>query len=241
MSTYNVYCDESGHLENDELNVMVLGAVWCPLEESQGISKRIREIKQKHGMAPDFEIKWTKVSPGQAGLYLDVIDYFFDDDDLHFRAVVVLDKSKLRHEEHNQDHDTWYYKMYFTMLKTVLDPDSCYRIYIDIKDTRGEAKVRKLHDVLSNNMLDFERRIIENVQTVRSHEVEVLQICDLMIGAVSYRNRGAGGSEAKLALVHRIQERSRYELDRSTLLRASKVNLLRWVPADEALGDADQT
>lgn len=27
---YNVYCDETCHLENDGINVMVLGAVWCP-------------------------------------------------------------------------------------------------------------------------------------------------------------------------------------------------------------------
>lgn len=31
MSTvYNLYCDESCHLENDGQKAMVLGAVWCP-------------------------------------------------------------------------------------------------------------------------------------------------------------------------------------------------------------------
>ncbi len=32
---FNVYCDESCHLENDQQNVMVLGAVWCQLEKTQ--------------------------------------------------------------------------------------------------------------------------------------------------------------------------------------------------------------
>jgi len=27
---FNVYCDESCHLENDKQKVMVLGAVWSP-------------------------------------------------------------------------------------------------------------------------------------------------------------------------------------------------------------------
>lgn len=27
---YNVYCDETCHLEHDGINAMVLGAVWCP-------------------------------------------------------------------------------------------------------------------------------------------------------------------------------------------------------------------
>lgn len=56
--------------------------------------------------------------------------------------------------------------MYFDMLKIILSPTDRYRIYIDIKDTRGGAKVVKLHDVLSNNMYDFSRQIIERIQIV---------------------------------------------------------------------------
>ncbi len=28
---YNIYCDESGHMENDPEKAMVLGAVWYPV------------------------------------------------------------------------------------------------------------------------------------------------------------------------------------------------------------------
>lgn len=40
---FNVYCDESCHLENDRQKAMVLGAVWCPLEKTREIAVRIRE------------------------------------------------------------------------------------------------------------------------------------------------------------------------------------------------------
>ena len=50
----NVYCDESCHLQNDDQKVMVLGAIWCPLDKTREISTRIREIKQKHGFPPNF-------------------------------------------------------------------------------------------------------------------------------------------------------------------------------------------
>jgi len=179
-------------------------------------------------MKSDFEIKWTKVSPAKLEFYLNLVDYFFDDDDLHFRALIVPDKSKLRHEDFGQSHDDWYYKMYFDMLKVIFNPECRYRIYLDVKDTRGAAKVKKLHDVLCNNMYDFSREIIERVQIVRSHEVEILQIVDLMIGTISYVNRGLSDSAAKLALVERIRKRSGYELTRTTLLRENKVNLFRW-------------
>ena len=233
---FNVYCDESCHLEHDRQKAMVLGAIWCPLDKSREIAVRLREIKQKHGLTPDFEVKWTKVSPAKTALYLDLVDYFFDDDDLHFRALIVPDKSKLRHDAiPGQNHDTWYYKMYFDMLKVIFRPDARYRVYIDIKDTRGAEKTAKLHEVLCNNMYDFSRNVIERLQLVHSHEIEQLQLADLLIGAISYLNRGLRGSPAKEALVARIRQRSGYDLTKTTLYREDKVNLFRW-RATEAPG-----
>lgn len=233
-TTYNIYCDESSHLEHDRQGVMVLGAVWCPLEKARAIAERLREIKVQHGMAPNFEVKWTKVSPARLPLYLALLDYFFDDDDLHFRALVIPDKTKLRHGDFGQNHDTWYYKMYFNTLKILLKPDSHYRIYLDVKDTASAAKVANLHEVLLNNMYDFRREIVERVQTVRSHEVEQLQLADLLIGAVGYANRGLDTSPAKVALVRRMRERSGYALTRSTLSGEEKANIFIWRPGGAA-------
>jgi len=226
--TYNVYCDESCHMEHDHQPVMVLGAIWCPLEQSREISRSIRDIKKAHGLPASFEIKWTKVSQAKQDFYLDLVDYFFDNDALHFRALIVPDKTKLQHELYGHDHDTWYYKMYFDLLKVILDPKAKFRIYLDIKDTCSSGKVDRLHDVLSNNMYDFERQIIEWVQTVRSHEVEELQLADLLIGIISYINRGLSGNSAKVALVNKMKERSGYSLVQTNLLRESKVNLFVW-------------
>ena len=225
---FNIYCDESGHSPNDRQQVMVLGALWCPLEKTREIAVRIREIKLRHGLSPSFEIKWTKVSPAKQLFYMDLIDYFFDDDDLHFRALIVPDKSKLRHQDFGQDHDTWYYKMYFDLLKVLFVPTAEYRIYLDIKDTRSATKIADLHKVLCDNMYDFERKIIKRLQTIRSHEIEQLQLGDLLIGAVSYANRGLNTSTTKLSLVERMRHRSHYNLTQTTLLREEKVNLFRW-------------
>ena len=60
---FNVYCDESCHLEHDHQTIMVLGAIWCPLEKTREIARSIRHIKDRHGLGRVFEIKWTKVSP----------------------------------------------------------------------------------------------------------------------------------------------------------------------------------
>jgi len=225
---YNIYCDESCHLEHDRQQAMVLGSVWCPLDKAAEIAVRLREIKSHHGMKAGFETKWTKVSPAKKQFYLDVMDYFFDDDDLHFRALVVPEKTKLQHAAFGQTHDQWYYKMYFDLLKVILNPGDRYRVYLDVKDTQGADKVAKLHDVLANSLYDFSRQVIERVQLVRSHEVEILQLTDLLTGAVSYVNRGLNANAGKVELVERMKERSHYTLTRTTLLRESKVNLFRW-------------
>ena len=44
---YNVYCDETCHLEHDGINVMVLGAVWCQQDKLKEINQRIRQIKER--------------------------------------------------------------------------------------------------------------------------------------------------------------------------------------------------
>ena len=96
---YNIYCDETCHLEHDGINTMALGAIWCDREKKSEIFNRIREIKEEYGLSRNFEIKWNKVSPAKKDFYLRLIDYFFDDVDIHFRALVVSDKSVLNHTQ----------------------------------------------------------------------------------------------------------------------------------------------
>jgi hypothetical protein len=221
-------------LENDRQQVMILGAISCPNNLSRSISKRIKAIKKKHNVSPTFEIKWKKVSPAKIDFYMDLLGYFFEETDLYFRALIVPDKTKLRHEEFGHDHDTWYYKMYFGMLKVLFYPQDCYYIYLDIKDSNSGGKVAKLHDVLCHNAYDFERQIIERVQTVRSHESDQLQLADLLMGCVLAANRSCEMSGAKKALMERMQKLSRYCLTKTTLVREKKVNLLRWQPSEAA-------
>ena len=225
---FNVYCDESCHLEHDSQPAMTMGAVWCPKLISHDIFDEIRNIKEKHGLNRKFEIKWTKVSPAKLDFYLELIEYFFNNENLHFRCLVIPDKSKIDHKRFGQGHDSWYYKIYFDLLKVIFNPDCQYRVYIDIKDTNGGEKKDKLHEVLCNNIYDFDRKIIERLQIVKSDEVELVQLADLLIGAMSYISRGLKTSEAKNTLINKIKEKSGYSLLKSTLIQEDKFNILIW-------------
>ncbi len=224
----NIYCDESCHLLKDKSDVMVLGAIICPKKKRQEIFTRIREIKEKHKLGRKFEVKWNKVSNSKVNFYLELIDYFYDDDDLKFRGLVVPSKSQLDHERYNQTHEDFYYKMYFDLLKVIMSPSHSYYIYLDIKDTNMQEKIVKLLKYLRTTHYDFKEKIIRRIQQVRSDEVEVLQLTDLLIGAIGYLHRGLDGNAAKVKLIKRIQQRSGYELLKSTLYLESKTNLFVW-------------
>lgn len=162
MSSLNIYCDESTHLPNDGQPFMVLGAIICPVNRSRKINVRLREIRSRHGLPPEFEIKWTKVSPSKLAFYLDVIDYFLDDDDLNFRGVIAP-KQGLDHKRFNQTHDDWYYKMMFYLIRNVLPAREEAFIYLDKKDTNGQQKIDRLRTVIANAEYDFNRSNIRRL------------------------------------------------------------------------------
>jgi hypothetical protein len=227
MNEINIYCDESNHLEMDGIAIMVLGALYGPVEKIRAANTRIREIKEKHEISPGTEIKWSKVSPNKIAFYLDLIDYFFDNDDLHFRAIIV-NKNELDRKKFGQTHDDFYYKMYFELLSKILNPLNKYYIYLDLKDTRGGKKVAKLREVLSTDMYDFGGNIVKRIQQVRSDEIEALQLADLLIGAMQFLNRTDVSSGAKKQVIERMRERSGYSLLKTTLVREEKTNLFYW-------------
>ncbi|OGC78339.1 MAG: hypothetical protein A2Z27_04035 [candidate division Zixibacteria bacterium RBG_16_50_21] len=227
---YNIYCDESCHLEHDGLGIMSIGGVWCPKSESRRISDIVRLIKDKHKARG--ELKWTKVSDAKVGFYKELLEYFFDTREIRFRCLVVTDKSKLNHSYFNQgSHDTFYYKMYFSMLRPILSPTNRYNIYLDIKDTRSKNKAQKLREVLCNDVYDFTRQMIVKIQHIHSRESQLIQLADLLIGAVSFRNRGLSASSAKSTIASELESKIGQSLTQSTSLYTEKFNLFIFTPS----------
>lgn len=229
--TINIYCDESCHLENDKQPVMLLGAIWCPQEEVARLSREVQDMKTRHKAAG--ELKWTKVSKARLDFYLDLVDWFLTEAPLHFRGLVVLHKERLNHALFNQgSHDDFYYKMYFSLLNKILSPEERYNIYLDIKDTRSRLKLRKLGEVLRNDQYDFTSQMIGHLQNIRSHESYLLQVCDFLLGAVSYRHQELSGNLAKVKIIRHLEKRLGQELLRSTPLWEEKFNLFLFKPRE---------
>ena len=161
------------------------------------------------------------------------MNYFWTNDNLSYRGLVATGKSTLDHDKYNNgDYDLWYYKMYFLMLDPVINPDNEYHILVDIKDTRGGKRVNKLRDVLCNNKYDFKGEVIRQIGQINSRESEILQLADLINGALAYYNRGlckeVDSNAGKIQLVEELQKK--INLDHHTAKDEQKFNLFIWKP-----------
>ena len=197
LNEINIYCDESCHLEYDASNVMVLGGIICPKQYKSKIFEDIKNIKSKHKLK-HYEMKWTKISKARIDFYEEIIKYFFESTVLRFRGLIIPNKSVLRHKEFNQTHDKFYYKMYYDLLNIITRPPYKYNIYIDIKDTQGYLKI--------NDLRNFLPPTVNKIQEVRSDEIELVQLADLIIGANAYYCNNLSTSEAKLKIVNIIND-----------------------------------
>lgn len=225
---YNIYCDESCHLEHDGEKYMVLGGIICEKNHRKIIRNNIIEIKRKHNLKEKAEIKWNKVSPSKLAYYKELVDYFFESDILRFRAMII-DKTQINHKKFNQTHDDWYYKMYYELLKNLAEPKANNYIYLDIKDTKSARKVEGVKNYLNIKMNEYEYEPIKHIQSINSQESSIMQLADLFIGAIGYRNREIfnkdSSSSAKAELMNYIISKSGYSLLKSTWLSEKKFNL----------------
>ena len=214
--TFNIYCDESCHIQHDHKKFMFLGSISCAYPQVKRHSKRIDELKKEHNFYA--EIKWTNVSMSKVRFYLDLVDYFFDTD-LRFRAIGV-NKSKIKCEEFCSSFDEFYYKMYYQLLNYNIDTLSHYNVYLDIKDSLSAIKVRKLKDILN-----VKYGVFRTIQNIRSEESLLMQLCDFIMGAISYNsNCDEKKNMAKVQILEKIRKHSNViDLDKTNY--SDKLNL----------------
>lgn len=213
---FNFYCDESTHLENDKCPYMILSFVGTEYHRLKFHNESIRKIKRKHFIRG--ELKWNKLSKSKYECYKEIVEHFFTTD-LFFRAIVI-DKSQLNHSLYQQTHSDFYDKMYFQLLIHKLHPDNNYNIYIDIKDSYSYLKAKNLKQYLE---LDYKN--IRTLQVMRSYESELIQLTDILMGAVNYKLRKLNKVTAKNKIIELIEKKISVSIDSPTPKKEEKFNI----------------
>jgi hypothetical protein len=232
---YNIYIDESCHLEHDKSPVMCIGYTKVDSENYFKFKEEIKAIKLK--FKNPTEIKWNNVSASRLPLYFALVDYFFEND-IEFRCILVKYKLELNHEQYNKgSHDTFYYKLVYFLLKSPTNPlTNKYKVFIDVKDTRGRDYVTNIKKYL--NIHSQENLPFNDFQHIHSHESVFLQIADLFIGAITFKSRGlvesANASESKIKLISYIESKLGNPIDCGTEPTSIKFNVFDHHSKDSA-------
>lgn len=198
---YDVFCDESRVTSSREDEFMVIGGVSCPTDHKWGVVHKIDELRGFYGVQGEFG--WKTVCPSKLEFFQSLVSLFFSDDSLRFRCLVVSREST------GFDGDEQRFQLvYYQVFNHWLDRRDRYRVFLD---RRIDAKDRV--STLRRCLIDTRQfgDAVQFVEEVESRENDMVQLADLLIGAVGYawNERGAapGASQAKLGLCQQICSR----------------------------------
>lgn len=225
---FEIYCDESqqdlftGNVEQRQGKRVVLGGLWIEADSRTRLKDAIKELRTKHNIQGEF--KWTRVSPSRQAFYSELVDLFFSTESARFRALVLPADELDALEFHGGDAELMFYKFYYLLLHHWILDSNTYRVFVDTKTNRVGGRLKKLHEVLTSaNQLS----IIEQVQALPSKEVDLLQLADVLIGAVSYQLHDRQSSSAKMAVVERVERHVGHPI-RCTGCGETKLNVFCW-------------
>lgn len=227
--TYNLFVDESCHLERDRIPVMCVGYIKDPAIKHDVLTSEFTKLK--FGYKALEEIKWNKFSKSRLPFYKALVDLFFHCP-LEFRCVLIKYKDRLKHEDYNQgSHDNYYYKMIYQLLRP--NPVGAqYRVFLDIKDHHGREKLKKMREIFDNTHKGESPYV--HFQHLRSHDNVLFGLTDLFIGAIAYKARcelkAITPNAARMAFINYLEEKAGFLLHESTPVWENKFNIFDHQP-----------
>ena len=237
---YLVYSDESCPLEYDGNDVMAIGFIYCPQEIKETLFHDLRQLKVKHGINSRTEIKWTKVSDKHLAFYKELIDYFYNREDVGLRILLAKGKKRLNHKKYNNGkYISWYYKMYYFLLSKVIDENYTYYMLFDQKEKETLYRINQAKKMLinHNNKYSIKKNFDFKIKQINSKESELMQLLDIFLGATTYKNRNLHNKlfnnktkiNIKDNIISYIEEKYN-KLDEKTSPYETKFNLFIWEP-----------
>ncbi len=225
QQVFNIYCDESRHTSDKSDRYAVIGALQCLTDQKRRIVHRIHSLQALHNA--HGELGWKRLSPNRSDFYHKLIEVFLEEDCLQFRCIVI-DRQAFKHETYNNgDSELGFYKMYYQMLVHWLEPGQRYRLFLDLQKNASSTRFTDLKTVLGRKLSG--RAKIECLEPVSSHNQPLIQLVDLLIGAVGYQWNKRAESQAKLAFCSELARRlERFSLATATTRYERKFNIFRF-------------
>lgn len=221
-TNYSIYCDESRH-DSGTNGYTTIGGIWVPSEKKKDFTRSLRKLYSDYHIGA--EVKWSKTSATILPAYKALIDFFFEQD-ISFR-VIVIDKSKLRHDEfHDGDEELGFYKFYYEMLVKWLSLPGEHSILLDFKKNKGFDRYPVLERCLKSKLPH--NASLKSLNVIQSHDSPLAQLSDLLIGATAAKWSGVNTNSAKAQLIQHIEIKREASLTSITSSQAfCKFNLFK--------------
>lgn len=186
---YHIYCDESRQTQD---RYMVLGGIIVPSENVILFDGAMKLYRETNNMKA--ELKWSKVSNQKLSEYKALIDLFFTYiKGMHFKSIVI-DTHQIDHKKYSKGNkELGFYKfMYQFLLHSFghyAKNDDKYIIYLDERNSSYSLGTLKL--ILNRGLKKkfkgkITRDIIRNIEPKNSKDIDLLQVADILMGAIGY-------------------------------------------------------
>lgn len=201
---FEVYCDESGIealAKKQEHFYTAIGGIWMPADYRPVFKEKLGNIKNKYGIIR--ELKWSKISPKFFDVHKEILDYFFQTEQLRFRTIII-ESDKIDHIKFNdKDGELGFYKFYYQLLHHWIYDQNGYSIFLDLKENRNKGRLKVLKSFLEYANLTSDIFI---VQGLPSHESLGIQLADILTGLTNAKLNGEVTSKAKLNLIEYVEK-----------------------------------
>ena len=183
IKTCFCFLDETGLLYSARDKFFALGIIKC--REPQKLYNQIRKIRQKYNNY-DYEIKWAELD---RRIRFDIARDFFNvflSEDAKFNCM-ILNKDELDFKKHFQNN---LYKVYqnfsVALLKLVIGKNP-EEVIILLTDDYFTPDGTDLEDRIKKFINDhYQKFIIAGVCQINSKSSDLLQMTDLILGAILY-------------------------------------------------------
>ena len=200
-----VFFDETGSINDRNNRYFGLGMVKCM--QPYYLDSKIRYIRQKNLFYD--EIKWNRISKKNLPLIKEIIDATFDIPGIKFASIIINKDDVDFKSEFSNDPYLAYQKFTEDLLKINVAKNEVLTVLADYISTPNGTKfeVKIKHNINE----EFGRLAIAGVHRVESDGINLIQIADLLLGAVIYehklKHKLVSGDKYKIATYKHVLKR----------------------------------
>lgn len=169
-----IHISESGTVKSKTQHTAIVSAIVVPFDHRKEVKLSIKEALEEGGVDPDKRIiKWTKVSPKEQNIYMNVLAALNKDDLVSFYAI------KIRNFRAKK-----IIPAYIQLIEEISKdyPDYEIRVFVQSSENNSFSRMKRLQEAAN-------KRIDINVNQAPLSESRFIQCADLIGGAILFFTR----------------------------------------------------